>query len=183
MPVILVRRIRSQARRNAARKARLLRAELKAETRKHGKEVRAEFEQVVSDWSSRNRPKFVLKQEINEREIRVEVRPYRRRKASRVFSWVDQGTRPHTIRPRRRRPKSRTRKRLAFRLDYKPHTLPIAKAHVGDGQKHGDWVTPMVVRHPGIKPRLFSQEIERKTKPRFRARIESIFRRFARRRA
>lgn len=181
MPVVLLRRIKSPARQEMTRSLRNVRRDIRAEMRNHGEDVKGEFEGIVSDWSSKNRPKFTIDEELSSRVIRVTIRPHKRRRASRIFEWVDQGTRPHKISPRRRRPKSLTKERLAFRLDYKPLTRPVAQAHTGDGKKHGGWVMPKTVQHPGVKARLFSQEIKRRTEEKFRRRIESIFRRYARR--
>lgn len=170
------KRIRSSARRDliALRQAK---RELKATAMSHAQVVKTEFEDIVSDWSPKNQPRFLIQLTINDREIRAIVRPHKRRKASTIFHWTDKGTRPHVIRPKR----SNKTGRLAFRLGYNPKTLPIAQAHVGDGQATGEWRTPVEVQHPGTKARLFSETIQKRTYQRFRSDIENTFRRLQRR--
>jgi len=151
-------------------------AELNAALRAHGNELKAELEDVVSDWSDENRPKFKVEAKTTDRELRVEVRPYKRRRASQIFAWVDAGTRPHVIKPKRKN----KRGRLAFRTEYQPKTAPVARAHVGPGRATGPWVMPKMVRHPGTKARRFSETIQKRTYKRFRRTIENTFRRLAR---
>lgn len=68
--------------------------------------------------------------------------------------WVDDGTRPHTIRPR-------TARRLAFRANYKAKTSP---GFIGSrrGGSSGPVILAREVRHPGTKARRFTQEIAKK---------------------
>ncbi len=177
MAVKLRRQIRSEARRAAAARMRAARRELRAEMERHGRAVKREFEDIVSDWKPEHRPQFTVERKLSARELRVVVRPYKRRKASRIFGWVDRGTRSYTIRPKRRN----KRGRLAFRTGYAPRTQPVARAHVGPGKASGPWVMPKKVRHPGIRARKFSESIGKRTEKAFRRRIENVFRRMARR--
>ncbi len=156
---------------------RKLRAALRSEMHEYGQTVRREFEGVVSDWSPESKPRFTVEERMSDRGLVVIVRPYARRKASRIFGWVDRGTRPHVIRPR----PENERQLLFFRTGYRAKTKPIAQAHVGDGKATGPWVAAREVHHPGTKPRRFSEEIRKRTVKRFRRRVEAIFRKYARR--
>lgn len=62
-------------------------------------------------------------------------------------------------------------KRLAFRLGYQPHTRPIGR-YGGPGVATGKLVRPEVVMHPGIKPRKFSQGINKRLRKRYEKAIE-----------
>ncbi len=149
-------------------------SELRAAAEAHGQELKTEFEGIVSDWE--NQPDFIVEPKVSAQEIRVEVRPRKRRKASTIFGYVDRGTDgPYPIAPKARN----KRERLAFQMGYSARTAPVAQAHVGSGSASGPWVFPQVVMHPGIKARLFSETIQKRTYPKFRRSIESVFRRMA----
>ena len=143
--------------------------------RQYGHDIQKEFDGIVSDWSSKNRPRFTLKYQITSNEMVVEVRPVKN-KAGKIFGWVDQGTSPYLIRPKKRN----RRGRLLFRTNYRPLTLPIARAHVGPGIATGPWCSAKVVHHPGIKARQFGETIANRTRPKFRREVENVFRRIAR---
>jgi hypothetical protein len=176
MPVYQRRMIRKPARQSAT-EIRKAKAELEALIREHGNEIKREFEGVVSDWSNESRPKFLVQTKITTKELRVEVRPHLRGKQSRIFGWVDRGTKPYVIRPK----PSNKRGLLFFRLGYQAKTLPIARAHVGAGTANGPLVAAKKVNHPGIKARLFSETVKQRTYPKFRRTIENAFRRIVRR--
>jgi hypothetical protein len=143
----------------------------------HAKTLKTEFEDVVSDWSKENRPAFKIETKVGNEEIRATVRPVVRGKGWLIFKWTDLGTRAHPIDPK----PSNRRGRLIFQAGYSPKTLPIARAHVGDGQAHGDWTSPEHVDHPGTQARKFSETIQKRTYPNFRKSIENAFRRIERR--
>lgn len=177
MPSRYRKRLRS-GRRATQLTVRGMRGEMRATLEAFGKEVKREFEGVVSDWSRENRPKFTIETTMTQREIRVIVRPYKRRRASQIFAWVDLGTEgPYPITPKR------TNKRglLIFRDGYQPRTLPVARAQVGPGRATGPWTYRKAVSHPGIKARRFTETIQRRTRPRFRQMTERTFQRMARR--
>ncbi|WP_119069216.1 hypothetical protein [Aggregatilinea lenta] len=143
----------------------------------HAATVKREYEGFVADWSDANRPQFTSEVKVSRAEIRLEVRPYKRRKASTIFGYVDRGTQgPYPIRPKR----TNKRGRLAYRQGYSARTLPVAQAHVGSGSASGPWVFPKEVTHPGIEARLFSETVQKRTTPQLRARIERLFRQMAR---
>lgn len=178
MAAVKVRRqIRSSTRQQQIATMRKARSELLAVLEAEAAQVKADYEDAVSDWSDENRPKFVAERKLASSELRITVRPYARRKASQVFSWVDLGTKPHVIRPK----KSNPTQRLAFQTGYKPKTLPVAQAHVGPGRAEGNLTRPMVVHHPGTAPRQFSITFQKRSQLRLSRAVEAKFRELARR--
>lgn len=156
--------------------------------KEHAEEVRAAFEDVVSDWSAENRPEFLVEVKVWASELRVVVKPKRSRarrggkaQPADIFTYVDKGTEPHVIRPK---PGNKS-KLLAFTWggpgSYQAKTLPIAQAHVGSGKAaNGSLTFAREVNHPGNDARLFSETIQRETYPDFRRAIEAAFRRMER---
>lgn len=172
-----VREIRSQARQDLGRRLRNVPGELRRELEEHAGAVKAEFEDVVSDWSRQNRPQFTQKVTVTARRITVEVRPYKGRKASTIFGYVDEGTKgPYKI-PKAPKTVDSKPPLLVFRTGYQPLTVPVAQAHVGTGTATGPWRRARQVTHPGIKARRFSETIRKRTYPDFRKRIERAIRR------
>lgn len=153
----------------------------------HAEEVKASFDDVVSDWSTANRPEFEVKVNAWANELRVTVKPKRTRsrkgraQPADVFEFVDKGTRPHVIKPK----KSNKKGRLVFTWggpgSYQAKTLPVAQAHMGSGTVVGGKLRAFTtVNHPGTDARLFSETIQRETYPDFRRAIEAAFRRMER---
>jgi len=172
MPPGLRRRIRSETRATLIATLRGAKTQMRAVVEAEADAIKREFEDVVSDWSDKNRPSFTRTVTVTREEIRAEVRPYKRRRASKVFEYVDLGTPPHTIRPRR------AGGRLAFMAGvYSPKTLPVAQAHVGTGRvEGGHLVRPTEVNHPGTEARLFSETIHDRRTKQFRRAVENLFR-------
>jgi hypothetical protein len=172
------RRVRSQ-RRRAMLSEETLRREMLRDMKALAREMTAAFEDVVSDWA--NPPQFITAVTVKPDRISVVVRPRKRRKTSQIFEWVDKGTKgPYPIRPKRRRPRSNEKKSLAFRVGYQPRTLPVARGHAGSGQATGQMVFAKEVKHPGIRPRLFSETITDEMHVKFQRRANSTFRRLER---
>lgn len=156
--------------------------------KEHAEEVKASFEDVVSDWSAENRPEFLVEVKTWANELRVIVKPKRNRarqggkaQPADIFEYVDKGTDPHPIRPK----SGNKSKLLAFVWgrpgSYQSKTLPIAQAHVGSGTVVGGKRRAFPkVNHPGNDARLFSETIQRETYPDFRRAIEAAFRRMER---
>lgn len=69
-----------------------------------------------------------------------------------IYRFVDQGTRPHIIRPK-------NKKILAFQPGFTPKTSPGSLTS-GGGGRSGVRVVARVVRHPGSKPREFTAKIQ-----------------------
>lgn len=75
-----------------------------------------------------------------------------------IYGYVDEGTRPHTIRPKR------PGGVLAFPSVSAPKTKP-GSLKSGRGKSGGPTVFTKKVMHPGTKPRGFSKQIKRKMEP------------------
>lgn len=67
-----------------------------------------------------------------------------------IYTWVSEGTRPHTIRPKG------PGYPLRFQVGYKAKTIPGSLTPSGGG-KFGAEVRAFEVHHPGTKPRKFMQ--------------------------
>lgn len=178
MAVVHLRRTISKKRQQLLKKHSRTKTEFRKAAKAHAERVKARLDDAVSDW--KNRPDFVIEVKVAKSEIETKVRLRKGRKASQIFTWVDQGTEgPYPI---PKTPKTATDKPpfLAFQLDYQPKTLPIAQAHVGPGAASGDWVFARQVMHPGIEGRHFMRTIQVETYPEFRRDMEKLFRRLSR---
>jgi hypothetical protein len=172
------RQITSQARQQIAASIKNGRREIVAAAKAHAARVKGEFEAEVANWSRANRPSFTTEVKVGETEIVVTVRPYARRRTSDIFRYVDLGTPPHIIRPKRA-------KALRFFWggpgSYKPKTAPAGQPKRLAGGQPVDVVFTLKVKHPGTEPREISQRIQERTYDDFRREIENAFRRIQRR--
>ena len=71
-----------------------------------------------------------------------------------IYTYLEYGTRPHTIRPKRA-------KALRFMSGFRPKTTP-GSLWSGAGGSFGDRVYAGAVRHPGTKPRRWLPIIQRR---------------------
>lgn len=120
-------------------------------------ELLADFEKTVSTWDEK--PRFRV------RVGRDAVSVYT---DNAIWRFVDQGTRPHTIRPRRASV-------LAFPGGY------AAKTRVGSiiaraGGPSGDTRFAREVQHPGTKARGFSRRLRAKWKDKWPAMVQQAIR-------
>lgn len=150
---------------NAARRV------LAEELTELGNDQKDYFEAVTSDW--KRKPNFKVLTIITPTELGYAVIAIGEN--SDIWQYVDEGTRPHIIRPKS------PEKPLAFRGNYSARTAPIAKAHVGSGQSSGAWVKTFVVFHPGSDARLFAETYLKDNTTERRRRIENALRRAIRR--
>ena len=168
---LMVKTIRSSRR---GQRVQDYRREFADEMEKIKRGVKANFEAVTADW--KNKPTFVARKYITGEGFRITCSP-RKNKAGQIFHYVNKGTPPHVIRPKRA-------KALRFRLGYKPRTFPgPARIRVsgGGGKATGKVVFAKIVHHPGTKAREFDKAIMAYWKPEFRRRMNNTFRRIARR--
>lgn len=174
MAVIQKRLVNSPRRRSMLADYKRTKGRMRRVMEAHAEELKKMFEAFVSDWDVP--PQFTVEITLEPGRIKVTVRPYKKRKSSQRFEWVDKGTEPHVIVPRPDNPHGL----LFFQLDYQPHTMPVAQAHVGPGEATGPLVVARFVNHPGTEPRLVSETIQEQTYPDFRKAVEAMFRVLAR---
>lgn len=131
------------------------------------------FEAVVANWQ--HAPVFQARKFVTENAIWVNVFPTGENK--RIYQYVTGGTRPHPI-------AARHAKTLAFVWggpgSYTPKTAPGGHWG-GPGTASGSMHYPLVVQHPGNKPRDFEAVIKREYQPEFLRTLENAFRRAIRR--
>lgn len=89
-----------------------------------------------------------------------------------VWHYVDRGTKPHEIRPRKA-------KVLAFPSVFTPKTQPRSLKS-GSGSVAGPTVFSKGVRHPGTKARNFSAMLQRKLDNVYGVMINKVFAKFQR---
>lgn len=103
-----------------------------------------EFRKSYHNWDNQPEFKTTSSKSIHwEVEYSTEDNPY---------VWVDDGTPEHII-------TAVNAPSLAFQYPSKPRTFP-GKLSSGNASSGPNWATPKEVTHPGIKPRLFSNEVE-----------------------
>lgn len=101
----------------------------------------------VANW--KNKPGFAIIARDSGYEQRREITIFGTKKAVRIWGFVNKGTRPHIIRPKK------ATGYLRFKPLYQPKTGYRAK-YGGSGKASGDPVFRKIVRHPGSKGRDFS---------------------------
>lgn len=133
-----------------------LRLTLLNEIRKVGTQIKADFEKTTASWDH----KVAFEEQVSlAGGPQVEIYT-----TDKIYGYVDQGTRPHAIRPVRA-------KALRFQSGYKAKTAPGVIGS-GAGGPFGDTVFSKGVQHPGNAPRGFSKEIEKIWTPRFKRAME-----------
>lgn len=109
--------------------------------------MREGIERVTATWSSESKPR--VRFEFDGAEVSMIV-------DGRIFGYVDQGTKPHDIAPKR------PGGRLVFTYggpgSYTPKTQPGLLAS-GPGGQSGETTYARVVKHPGTKARNFLEAI------------------------
>ncbi len=127
--------------------------------RAEGRDVKKEYEKTTKTW--KKKPEF---------EVLIGLTRGPGGGASvlvgtdnEIYGYVDEGTRPHIIRPVRA-------SRLRFKSGYKAKTQP-RKIGSQAGGAFGDTVYAMQVRHPGNKPREFSPTIQKRRRKPFTRRM------------
>jgi len=132
-----------------------VRLELLNALRAQGKEIVADYNQTVQTW--RNKPAFETAISLAGGDASVLVTPDGPNRQQ--FEYVDKGTRPHIIRPRRAR-------KLRFKSVYRAKTQPGVIGS-GPGGASGEDVYRDFVNPPGTEARRFSEIIEQRRRKRF----------------
>lgn len=130
---------------------------------------------VVADWE--HQPDFAARKYVEADRLAVSVYPTGPSKS--IWEYVDQGTRPHPITPKRAR-------FLRFQWggpgSYVAKTLPRPARTVSGGGRVVGGVTVYAkrVEHPGSEGRGFTQQIAEDIEPDFLRVVENAFRATAR---
>lgn len=95
-----------------------------------------DFQGATRSW--KHKPSFKITRDSESTSIGTD---------SEIFGYVDQGTKPHIIRPKN--------KRLRFGAGFSPKTTPGSLSS-GAGSRSGPNVYARVVHHPGTQARNFS---------------------------
>jgi len=135
----------------------VLRLELLNAIRKVGRATRREFEATTKNWKHQVKFEMLISLKDGPTAL-VET-------GDEIYGYVDQGTRPHTIRPKK------PGGVLAFPSVSVPKTRP-GSLKSGRGKRGGPTVFTREVRHPGGKARGFSKQIKKKMLPRFKREME-----------
>lgn len=136
------------------------------------------YKHAVADW--KEKPKFRGTISVKPDSITLNVAPVigkstkKNPSIGQIFQWVDKGTKPYVIRPRKK-------PALAFRANYRPRTKYRAKSQQGPGTANGPWQHAQKVNHPGIEARDFSGQIADDYKVEFKRTVEVDLRRAIRR--
>lgn len=145
-----------------------LRSELRDAMEELQDGVQKDFESTVSTW--RNSVDFATRLTVGN-AITLQVSPSG--SGAEIWGYVNEGTRPHVIRPR-------TARVLAFRTGYRAKTRP-GRIKAGSGGASGSTAFAQQVFHPGTEGRDFTGLIADKWKPEFKRIGENAMRRVAKR--
>jgi hypothetical protein len=141
-----------------------MRLELLNVVRKAGRDIQKDFQVTTKTW--KHKPKFEVITSLSKPGPSVLVGTN-----DAIYRYVDEGTRPHIIRPKKA-------KRLRFQGGYQAKTQ-IGVIGSSAGGASGSIIYSRGVKHPGTKARKFSQAIEKKwTKP-FKSRMNDAMARAA----
>lgn len=142
-------------------------------TRDFGKEMKKEFEKTTKTW--KHKPKFEILRSIpfSIESGKVEVAVMT---DDEIYGYVDQGTKPHIIRPKKRGG------RLYFKWggpgSYKAKTVPGVIGSRAGGAT-GSMVAFPYVMHPGTEERGFDKIIAKYMQPRFKKKLQEAMKRAA----
>lgn len=130
-------------------------------------DIQSTARDAVHRW--RNRPDFSETVYNQTNTIEYLIRPDGDKKKTKIFSYIDLGTKgPYLI------PKLLTPDRfLRFRSGYSAFTQPVARYNQGSGKSFGSYVTKKQVTHPGIKARKFLETFMNEIIPALEVRVQS----------
>jgi hypothetical protein len=127
------------------------------------KDIKSEFNKTTSTW--KHKPVFEIRDETTRNDFIIDISTF-----SDIYSWVDEGTEPHIIRPV-------NASVLAFQSSI-AKTVPRVIASNAGG-RFGATIFSREVHHPGTKPREFTQQITSVTDRTYFDRIEKALQRWA----
>lgn len=138
--------------------------------------ARAKFEAATLKW--KNKPKWITRlPPVQDRNmLKYEVVAIGSDKVIKIWGYVDKGTEPHIITPKK------PGGVLAFNVGYEAKTSPVANANVGSGIASGKRVMTQRVNHPGNEPREFSGYFALEAEETLIRKINAVIRVLSRRR-
>lgn len=129
----------------------IFRSEMLAEANKIASDMNKDFQKTTATW--KNKPKFDTKVMARDQKVSITVST-----SDEIYGYVDKGTRPHIIRPRKRDYPLRFNSR--FKAKTKPHFIGSS-----NGASNPPIIRAMEVHHPGNEPRYFVRDIQAKYQP------------------
>lgn len=149
----------------------IFRAELKTAAAQMENKILADFEKTTATWEHDVKFKASVAAGAAAGGIGVEVAT-----KDKVYGYVDEGTKPHIIRPKKRN----KRGLLSFQTGGHAKTRPKVIGSTA-GRKGNKQVFAKEVHHPGTKARQFTKTISKKWQPEFRRQMDAAMRRAAKR--
>ena len=125
------------------------------------REVEKDYKRTVKTW--KKKPTFT---KINPRKLFGALDAKVTTK-NEIYFFVEEGTRPHVIRPRQGG-------RLRFQAGYRAKTKPRVIGSTPGGS-FGPLVSSGGVLHPGTAPRHFSNEIAKRRKKMLKSKVQGAF--------
>jgi len=139
------------------------------ELRKEGRAVKRELEKTTATWEG-TKPTFTFAIGLTTGDAIVLVGPAGNPKGAQKWVWLDEGTKPHTI-------KAKNAPNLTFRhgSGFKAKTK-VKTFSSGPGANTGPWIRKKEVKHPGIEPREWSEEVAKLRQKQFARRLSKAAR-------
>lgn len=134
------------------------------------KEHRTQFKKTIDTWAG-ERPRFNTNFYRRSKAFIAHTLPVGSAKAVNKWIWADLGTRAHTIVARRA-------PMLVFKSGFDPKTKP-GKLASYKGRRYGDTVRKRQVKHPGNKPRKFSETLVEKRRNKFPTLAFRVFKKYS----
>lgn len=123
--------------------------------------IKADYEKTVATWEEKPRFESAVSLAKGAATLLVDTN-------SEIYRYVNDGTRPHVIVPKRARA-------LRFQGTYTAKTIP-GTIEARSGGSSGSDVFARGVLHPGTKPRHFDKLIAAKWQRAFKAEMEKVMR-------
>lgn len=122
---------------------------------REGRKILKDYENIVKTW--KHKPEFKVSTSVTAKTggVLLEVWTDSKTEEGLIFKFVDEGTKPHEIRPKG--PGYPLRFASAFQPKTKPRTLSSSAGKTGPRDTRA-WV----VQHPGTEAREYTDEIEKK---------------------
>lgn len=144
----------------------VFRKEVIAEAHELGAFVKKDYEKTTKTWT--HKPEFGVMVKATGKGVELTVST-----DDKIYGYVDQGTKPHIIRPVRK-------KMLAFSSKFRPKTTPRQIKSVKGYRGKVDTLAHQV-HHPGTEAREFTKTLIERWKPGFQRGIQNALDRAAKR--